>query len=198
MEFTEFPKIARLSRRAIISEKIDGTNATVAISETGEFFVGSRDRWITPEDDNYGFAKWAYEHKEDLMKLGPGKHVGEWWGEKIQRAYGLKERRFSLFNNVRWCLPGTTPRRIEMLDPRIEKYQEVLQATYCGLVPVLYDGIFSTEKVDECLESLRVNGSVAAPGFTRPEGVVVFHVAGSVGFKKTLEKDEPKGKINKG
>jgi hypothetical protein len=28
----------------------------------------------------------------------------------------------------------------------------------------------------------------------KPEGIVVFHVAGNVGFKKTIEKDEePKG-----
>ena len=39
-------------------------------------------------------------------------------------------------------------------------------------------------------------GSVAAPHFMRPEGVVVFHVQGNVGFKKTIEKDqEPKSLI---
>ena len=38
--------------------------------------------------------------------------------------------------------------------------------------------------------------SVAAPGFMKPEGVVVFHTAGNLGFKKTLEKDEvPKGQV---
>jgi hypothetical protein len=39
-----------------------------------------------------------------------------------------------------------------------------------------------------------MGGSKAAPGFMKPEGIVVFHVAGNVGFKKTIEKDEePKG-----
>jgi hypothetical protein len=185
MEFTEFPKIARLSRRTVISEKIDGTNSCISISEENEFLVGSRTRWITPEDDNYGFAKWAYEHKDELMQLGPGKHVGEWWGLGIQRTYGLKEKRFSLFNTIRWCLPGQAPGRIETLDPRIEKYQEVLPAC-CSLVPVLYDGVFSTVAADECLGRLKLEGSAAAPGFLRPEGVVV----GNVGFKKTIEKDE--------
>ena len=37
---------------------------------------------------------------------------------------------------------------------------------------------------------LRERGSYAAPGFMKPEGVVVFHTAGNVGFKKTIEKDE--------
>jgi hypothetical protein len=36
----------------------------------------------------------------------------------------------------------------------------------------------------------QVHGSMAAPGFMKPEGVVVFHVAGNVGFKKTIEDDE--------
>jgi hypothetical protein len=31
---------------------------------------------------------------------------------------------------------------------------------------------------------------VAAPGFMNPEGIVLFHTAGNVGFKKTLKDDE--------
>jgi len=31
MEFTEFPKIARLSREVIVTEKIDGTNGCIYI-----------------------------------------------------------------------------------------------------------------------------------------------------------------------
>jgi hypothetical protein len=47
---------------------------------------------------------------------------------------------------------------------------------------------------EAALIDLKVNGSYAAPGYMNPEGIVVFHVAGNVGFKKTLEKDEqPKG-----
>ena len=50
MEFQDFPKMARLSREIIVTEKIDGTNAQICIGENGEFFVGSRTRWITPDD----------------------------------------------------------------------------------------------------------------------------------------------------
>ena len=78
MEFEKFTKIARFSREVIVTEKIDGTNAQIVITEDGEFFTGSRNRFITPEDDNFGFSKWAHEHKEELMKLGVGKHYGEW------------------------------------------------------------------------------------------------------------------------
>ena len=84
-----------------------------------------------------------------------------------------------------------------MADPRIEKYQDVLPECI-GLVPILYRGIFDTAKVDEVLNDLKVNGSYASKGFMRPEGVVVFHIAGNVGFKRTLENDDiPKNQINK-
>ena len=101
MEFRKFDKIARLSREIVVTEKIDGTNGLIAIGEDGEFQVGSRNQWITPEKDNAGFARWAYEHKDELMQLGKGFHYGEWWGQGIQRGYGLDEKRFSLFNTSR-------------------------------------------------------------------------------------------------
>ena len=174
MDFNEFPKIARLSRECIITEKIDGTNGQIYIGEDGEFLVGSRTRWITPENDNFGFARWAYDNKDDLMALGPGRHFGEWWGQGIQRGYALKEKRFSLFNVTRWT---------EAHPP------------CCDVVPVLWRGIFETDAVLMCLRDLIETGSVASPGFMRPEGVVVYHVAANMCFKKTIEKDEePKSK----
>jgi hypothetical protein len=60
---------------------------------------------------------------------------------------------------------------------------------------VLHRGGFHTEHVDEVIDKLAHFGSVAAPGFMKPEGVVVHHTAGNVLFKKTIEKDsEWKGK----
>jgi hypothetical protein len=168
-EFEEFPKMARLSRRVIITEKIDGTNAQVFIGEDGSMLFGSRTRWITTADDNAGFARWATENADELRKLGPGRHFGEWWGSGIQRNYGLSEKRFSLFNTTRWA------------DER---------PACCDIVPVLFDGIWTPECVPAAMDELRAFGSMAAPGFMKPEGLVMYHVAGNVGFKKTLEKDE--------
>lgn len=190
IEFEGFPKISRMSREMIISEKLDGTNAQVVITEDLELLAGSRTRWITPEDDNYGFAKWVEANREEILKLGVGRHFGEWWGGGIQRGYGLQkgEKRFSLFNVSRWSLFGTEPQRIITADPRIEKYQEVLPECV-GLVPILYRGMFDTKIIDEVLLDLETNGSYASKGFMNPEGIVVFHVAGNVGFKKTIKKD---------
>lgn len=193
-EFKEFPKIARFSRDVIVTEKIDGTNACIFIGDDGEFLTGSRTRWITPESDNYGFSRWAHEHKDELLTLGPGRHFGEWWGSGCQRGYDLPkgEKRFSLFNVTRWCLYGRTPQEILTADPRIVRMQAVLPPCV-GLVPVLWQGKFDDLDIAEILTDLKATGSHASPGFMRPEGVVVFHVAGCVGFKKTIENDsEPK------
>jgi hypothetical protein len=171
-EFVEFPKIYRVSRPCVITEKIDGTNGQIYIGEDGEFMVGSRTRWLNAQSgDNHGFYLWALEHKEELLKLGVGRHYGEWWGQGIQRSYGLKEKRFSLFNTSRWS-------------------DSTVRPACCHVVPVLYEGIFNTDKVEECIERLRAYGSIAAPGFMRPEGVVCFHIQGNFGLKKTLEKDD--------
>jgi hypothetical protein len=193
-EFMSFPKMGRLSRDCFVLEKIDGTNAQIYITDDGRMLTGSRTRWITPESDNFGFARWAMEHKDELLQLGPGRHFGEWWGSGIQRGYGLPkgEKRFSLFNVSRWCLAGQTPSRIPTGDPRIEKYQDVLPAC-CHLVPVLYRGIFTTLTCEIELERLKRDGSRAAPGFMNPEGIIAYHTAAGVGFKKTLGDDGHKG-----
>ena len=61
-------------------------------------------------------------------------------------------------------------------------------------MPVLWTGNFSDLCIEEIVENLRITGSIAAPGFRNPEGVVIYHTAGNVLFKKTLDKDDqPKG-----
>jgi len=190
MEFIEYPKTPRLNRNCVVTEKIDGTNACVAIDDSGNIYAGSRNRWITPEADNFGFARWVQDHKEELLKLGPGRHYGEWWGAGIQRRYGLTEKKFSLFNVARWCVHGTIPLLISNVNPKAPlKYQEVLPPC-CSLVPVLWSGIFHTADINAAVESLRHNGSVASPGFMKPEGVVVYHEAARQVFKVLLENDQ--------
>lgn len=192
-EFQEFHKIARLSRECIITEKIDGTNAQICITEDGQFLTGSRNRWITPANDNFGFAAWAHENKDELLKLGVGVHYGEWWGRGIQRGYNMFTRYFSLFNVSRWRAQGTEPQRIPTQDPRVVKLQEIAPAC-CFVVPVIYRGVFTTDACDAALAKLKQGGSMASPGFMKPEGIVCYHVAAGIGFKKTIEKDEqPKG-----
>lgn len=173
IEFQPWPKIARLNREITITEKIDGTNAAVIITDEGEVAAQSRKNLITPDADNFGFARWVAEHAETLASLlGPGRHFGEWWGQGIQRKYGLAEKRFSLFNTARYG------------DLDFSGLPQM------GTVPVLYQGPFSEHAINAELNELERKGSAAAPGFGDPEGVVVFHAAAQQMFKVTIKGDE--------
>ena len=158
IEFKEFAKIARLSREVVITEKIDGTNAIVFVPEDEEepLLVGSRNRWVPLGESHFDFEKWVAEHASELRGLGPGYHYGEWWGSGIgpRGGYGLPmgEKRWSLFNVSRWA--ETRP-------------------ACCHVVPVLARGVFTSDLVESALMRLREHGSIAAPGFMRPEGVVI-------------------------
>lgn len=169
IEFVPFQKIPRLFRECVITEKLDGTNAQVIVGDDGSVVAGSRNRLITPDADNFGFASWVYANADRLAsKLGPGRHFGEWWGLGIQRGYGLHCRRFSLFNTSRWA---------------------GLDEADLACAPVLYEGPYADAAVHEALARLASGGSLAAPGFAKPEGVVVYHKAANSLFKVTLGDD---------
>lgn len=195
MEFQKFNKIPRLSRDCIITEKIDGTNAQIFITsftddiatdhtefvqkhclyeKNGLFiFAGSRRKWldISSKGDNFGFAKWVQANAEELIKLGEGRHYGEWWGKGIQRGYNIDEKVFSLFNVSKWNDPEVRPK-------------------CCRVVPILYEGIFDTDAVTDFIEGLRANGSHCVPGYMNPEGIIIYHTASNSLFKKTVINDE--------
>jgi hypothetical protein len=191
--FQEWAKIARLKREIVITEKIDGTNACVVITPEGKIFAQSRTRIISPFSDNFGFATWVENNKETLLLLGQGHHYGEWFGAGIQRGYGLTEKRFYLFNTIRWEQPGQAEvfRQITDVLPNV------------GVVPKLYEGPWDClvdgelrYAPDYFIEVLRSKGSQVVP-FMNPEGIVIYHRASCMSFKQTIENDaEPKGKAN--
>ncbi|MFD7776643.1 RNA ligase family protein [Streptomyces sp. NPDC059753] len=211
-EFTPWPKTKRLFRDIVITEKIDGTNAAIHITavphdEPGEITVWdgswtspvvdgtryvisaqSRTRIISPgkTTDNYGFAGWVYDNAEDLVRiLGEGVHFGEWWGQGIQRRYGLETRRFSLFNTARWFETAE-----DGLDSMATRAELSSLAGQIGAVPVLYAGVFDEAAIRGTLGALRVGGSMAAPGFMNPEGICVFHTQTRSVFKVTLDAND--------
>lgn len=211
LTFTPWPKIPRLRRDMIITEKIDGTNAAVGIvaaaedaspldalpgapfegakwtrmAGDGPYFVyaQSRRRLITPADDNYGFARWTWDNAAYLASiLGPGLHFGEWWGQGIQRGYGLDHKRFSLFNTHRWgWLNDSQAREAKAIPDQLWS------------VPIVAQWTFDTAIINETFVNLREKGSFASPGFMDPEGIIVYHTAAGAAFKMTFEYDE-KGK----
>lgn len=193
MEFKAFEKINRINKVEMqITQKIHGTNAQVFIIEhekvdptnlgelievDGKYYelrCGSRTRWIYPGDDNYGFATFVHQHKEEFIrKLGVGQHFGEWAGLGINSGEGLDKKVFVLFDF--WKYPPERP-----LPPG------------CVVVPVLYQGPFDLGKIEEVMAELKANGSRLCPGFMRPEGIVI----GTMGhrLKKVFEAEETQWK----
>lgn len=200
VEFTPWPKTKRLFRDIIVSEKLDGTNAGAHIERLGDvgevtipwtderpdcvrvasgvyrLTAQSRNRLIYPgkSTDNAGFAAWVRDNGTALVHhLGEGLHMGEWWGQGINRGYTLTERRFSLFNTDRYGHLG------EPIDGGVLSH-----------VPVLYHGPFRESMIRCALEDLAENGSKAAPGFADPEGIVVYHTQAGLNFKVTLDNQD--------
>jgi hypothetical protein len=157
VEFKPWPKIPRENPFTVtITEKLNGTNACILIKDNEIVGVQSRKRFITPEDDNYGFAKWVEEHSEDLSQLGEGYHYGEWAGLGIQKnPHNLKEKQFFLFNTFRW----------NENNPN--------QPDCCSVVPILYQGELQADTIDILLTDLKDNSSEEVT----PEGVVVYYHA---------------------
>ncbi|MDX2575913.1 RNA ligase family protein [Streptomyces scabiei] len=198
-EFHEWPKTKRLFRDIVVTEKIDGTNSAIGITQldwTDEItappadyvvvnigdeayavYAQSRSRIIKPgkTTDNYGFASWVHANAAELVDVfGPGLHYGEWWGQGIQRRYGLDHKRFSLFNTAR-----------HFANPGAE-----IGGVPVGPVPVVYEGVFSEARIHHALMSLKIHGSHAAPGFPNPEGICVYHTQTRSVMKVTLDHND--------
>lgn len=211
LEFQAWPKIPRLANETVqITEKIDGTNACVVILPWDEdyeeiikdggglhitdytmdeaeeflFMTQSRKRFIKPgkDTDNAGFARWAWDLAPELLHtLGMGKHYGEWYGQGIQHGYGLTEKRFALFNASRWQGLSKKEHGIENLE----------------VVPVLYDGPVTNFDSDKHLEPVKLSidmlrdaGSMAVPGYMKPEGVIAYYRLARVSYKAFLENND--------
>ena len=172
LEFKSWGKIPREAPFEVtITEKINGTNACIVIQANWVVGIQSRKRFITPQDDNYGFAKWVEENTEDLLSLGDGHHFGEWAGPGIQKnPLQLEQKRFFLFNTFRWN--ADNPNRPEC----------------CDVAPVLFEGTLTPQTIDDLLEKMKQDE------VTR-EGVIVYYHASRSYSKHTVI--QPKGKWQK-
>lgn len=171
-DFTGFESIERLVQNITITEKIHGTNAQISV-DGQEVTAGSRTRWITPKDDNFGFASFVEDNKLAIIeKLGDGQHFGEWYGSGINAGYGMKSKRFALFNTFRWS------NAILDLPPGFD------------VVPILYTGPYMSTVVEDTFNSLKLSGSKLVPGYMKPEGIVVRFDRSKVLMKRTFEAED--------
>lgn len=139
----------------IITEKIHGTNAQIEVypDEEGVLHAVAGKRTGYVEHGHFGFAEFVKTNEVEICdKLSHGRHHGEWVGPGINSAYGLTEKRFVLFNHSR---------PFESLPPKMD------------IVPVLFKGAYSPEAVEHIMNDLKASGSRYAPGFMKPEGIVL-------------------------
>ena len=197
--YASFPSIERLENiYCVISEKVDGTNSLIEINEVfpvGEpkeiqVRFGSRNRYITFNNDNAGFANF-FRHYEarfkdvaadiilkelevsgetltECQEQYPLRIYGEWFGSGIQRGYGLKDKFFMPFSTF------YAEKLIEYQVPNIIKPN------------IMYTGKFSQEIADICMQTL-TNGSLVIPEFKRPEGIVIHFPKYNLRLKQTFE-----------
>lgn len=102
--------------------KLHGTNAGIVIARDGSWHVQSRERILSVESDNAGFAAWAHGNKAFLDRYaGYMAHAlfdeethcvvyGEWCGGNIQKGVGLNqlEKMFVVFS-IGFVKPNPTP-----------------------------------------------------------------------------------------
>jgi len=137
----------------------------------------SRKRIITPQNDNFGFAKWVWDNADGLANLlGYGYHYGEWYGEGIQaNPLAVAGRRWALFNTWHWHGKGNLERLVDADIPGLT------------LVPVLHDeqrdGPADWMTIPKALELLQVHGSQATGFMTLPNSNKMdFYVEGAEGI----------------
>jgi hypothetical protein len=209
-DFEEFPKIPRLKREVVITEKIDGTNAQLTwIKLDGELLLerakadpdvltiipgqkdgdsamavkaGSRNRWIYPN----GMRS---EGKTDNFGFAA------WAWEHATELFSLGEGRH--FGEWYGC---GIQRGYDLPDKRFALFNVARWNTEnpnrpacCGVVPILARG----ENIDDDLimRELDANGSSAVYGYKQPEGIIVYHSASRQMYKRTFAQDGGKWKL---
>jgi hypothetical protein len=217
VEFEAWPKIPRLNREIVVTEKIDGTNAAIVIVEVpfgqGVFPDYNRLAIVTLDGDDahdeegYPLFEYHVYAQSRTRLLKPGKRDDNFgfagWvkanaeelvtllgkGRHFGEWWGAGiQRGYGVPKDARFFSLFNT-HRFNAHDVRLAVAGTSLQGVV-SVVPVLYRGLYSPAEIDFALFALRTTGSQAARGFTNPEGIVIFHTAAGQAFKVTLEGDE--------
>jgi hypothetical protein len=149
--------------------KLHGTNGGIGYNmATGELWAQSRERIITPYDDNAAFAKYVEEHKDlwkaflssvtdsDAVKLGGTNFAerlqkarvvifGEWAGPSIQKgvAIGEIERKSFFPFDIKVYLPGDDGEDLLILTYTPMDYPELATIPDCYRI-----GSFAIKVID--------------------------------------------------
>lgn len=224
IDFQAWPKIPRLNREMVITEKIDGTNSAVIIEDHG---ICTRQYLHNLENQNEEYSTFVvlpYNSEDDsvirLFEVGaqsrnrllkPGDDnfgFAQWvW----DNAYGLAKSLGEGRHFGEWWGSGIQrgyglpkgEKRFSLFNVkryRLIEFEEFgLQGV--SIVPILWEGTFDQEVIDVIVREMRRDGSfvgslVADQRFPKPEGVVVYHAASNSMFKVLCENDDvAKGQV---
>jgi hypothetical protein len=205
--FEGFPKIGRLKRTCIVTEKIDGTNAAILIAPRAQVDSAVRDSMgfglfhskDHPTQTHPFFAEvgeYALAAQSRNRMIWPGQDnqgfaawvlanaeelIGLGVGRHFGEWWGRGIQRGYGLDEKRFSLFNAQRWNSDNPPPRC-----------CSVVPVLYHGVFCTAGIEQAINRIQ-NNSVAAAGFPNPEGIVVYHTATKTLFKWTFENDHGKG-----
>jgi hypothetical protein len=116
--------------------KLHGTNAAVQVTPEGTLECQSRERIITPEDDNYGFARWVDSHRDAwLQTIMPGTVVfGEWAGPGVMKGVAVGKIPSKVFAVFAMLVPNGKGGRDLIVEPS-EIAKILLPRTPCAVLP---------------------------------------------------------------
>lgn len=134
----KFAEAFKVGEHITITEKIDGANASIAVSEDGKLIAFSRRNELTPESNLQGFYEYVQSLDPTMISCVLGTRYiffGEWLVKHTIKYPQEKMKQFYVF---------------DVWDTEIEQYipweQAKQMAEFCGLkmIPVFYDGPFTS------------------------------------------------------
>ena len=175
MEFKKYQHVERFGTvetqgidmgMCYVFPKIDGTNASVWLTDKGQMGCGSRNRTLALDNDNAGFMQWATKQKsirEFINRYPLLRLYGEWLVPHTLRTYQENAWRqfyvFDVYNN-----------ETELYIP-YEEYQSLLSDYEIEYIPPICK--VENPTYERLVAQLEKNGFLIEDGKGTGEGVVV-------------------------
>lgn len=217
MDFVAWPKIPRLKKDMIVTEKIDGTNGAIIIEQFGNDMNHPDlfERYSDPGEPGLTTMTNLANERYQAALVGLDTDLYLVGAQSRKRLIHPKSDNFGF---ARWVFEnaedlvhalgvgrhygewwGSGIQRGYGLTKGEKRFSLFNVSRYAGIngvfseldvVPTLYTGPFSIDSINDCLANLQIHGSHAAPGFMNPEGVVIYHVGAGTTFKAFVDPDD--------
>ncbi len=140
--------------------KIDGTNSAIQCHEDSSVIAQSRERLITPENDNVGFARWvetnqsAWRLKNNLIVFG--EYCGRGIGKNVA-INNIGKKVFAVFGARSLTDPSVFISEPHELREIVKGIPDTYVLPWYNKVPVVIDWSTESEALAACKEISMVN-----------------------------------------